>query len=102
MKLLNGIPVVIIAAIAFAQSSHPSWAQVPCAPRDEIVDALSEHYKEVPAGIGLAPPSRVFELYVSDSGTWTLLLTTASGRSCVIGAGENWESSTVSAKGSAI
>ncbi len=102
MKILNGIPVAIITAIAFAHSSHPSWAQVPCAPRDEIVDALSEHYKEVPAGIGLAPPGRVFELYVSDNGTWTLLLTTAYGRSCVIGAGENWEPNAVSAKGSAV
>ncbi len=67
MKILKGIPLAIIAAIAFAHSSHPSWAQVPCAPRDEIVEALSEHYKEVPAGFGLAHPSRVFELYVSDS-----------------------------------
>lgn len=102
MKVLNGISVAIIAAIAFAQSSRSSLAQAACAARDEIVSALSKHYKENPAGIGLAPPGRVFELYVSDAGTWTLLLTTVNGRSCVIGAGENWETNAVPVKGSAI
>ncbi len=102
MKVLNSTIVAIIAAIALAQSSQPTQAQIPCAPRDEIVNALSEQYKEVPAGIGLAPPGRVFELYVSATGTWTLLLTTTNGRSCVIGAGESWETGTVPAKGSAI
>ncbi len=102
MKVLNGISVAIIAAITFGQSARSSSAQVACAARDEIVSALNEHYKENPAGIGLAPPGRVFELYVSEAGTWTLLLTTANGRSCVIGAGENWETNAGPVKGSAI
>ena len=33
----------------------------------------------------------VIELYTSEKGSWTLLLTQPTGVSCLIAAGDNWE-----------
>ena len=42
-------------------------------------------------GSGLAESGVLFEIYVSPSGTWTLLATTPVGTSCLVGAGEAWD-----------
>ena len=102
MRDLRHMTVAGLAACAVVLSSTAGWAQVACAPRSKIVAALNRQYKETPVGIGLASPERVLELYVSDAGTWTLLLTGPGGNSCVIGTGQNWETMPVLAKGDAI
>ncbi|WP_230530286.1 hypothetical protein [Microvirga roseola] len=79
--------------------SIPASAQMACAPRDEVIDALGQKYDEAPVGIGLMRPNQVLELLVSDTGSWTLLVTLPTGRSCIMGAGENWETMTVEIKG---
>jgi hypothetical protein len=33
----------------------------------------------------------IVEIYVSASGTWTMLVTDVQGRSCIIATGEGWE-----------
>ncbi|WP_292658516.1 hypothetical protein [Mesorhizobium sp.] len=32
------------------------------------------------------------EVFVADSGSWTVIVTDVAGRSCIVAAGENWES----------
>jgi hypothetical protein len=66
-----------------------------CGARDKILSALSNDYKEAPIGIGLTQTGSVIELLVSQKGTWTLLATGPSGNSCMIAAGQNWESMTI-------
>jgi hypothetical protein len=33
----------------------------------------------------------VMEIYTSPEGTWTVLVTDTSGKSCITAAGENWQ-----------
>ncbi|HEX2553705.1 MAG TPA: hypothetical protein VHL98_08390 [Microvirga sp.] len=78
-----------LAPDASAQSSGS------CGARDKILSALSNDYKEAPVGIGLTQTGSVIELLVSEKGSWTLLATGPSGSSCMIAAGQNWESMTL-------
>jgi hypothetical protein len=91
--------VCIVAAVAgsLAVGVPAAWAQghVPCDSREKILTALSQDYKEAPAGIGLTQTGRVIELLVSRRGSWTLLATGPGGTSCLIAAGENWEALTL-------
>lgn len=62
-----------------------------CAPREKVVARLMEKFGEQQSGVGLAQGANVVELFVSKSGSWTVLLSFPAGHSCLIAAGENWQ-----------
>jgi hypothetical protein len=64
-----------------------------CAPHEAVSKQLMQRFGESRKQLGLADPSTVVELYVSEKGTWTLVATNTHGRSCIIGAGEAWQDS---------
>jgi hypothetical protein len=79
--------VVAVPAIVFAQSPQTP----PCGPRDSIIKELGRTFEEVPMGRGLAGDGTVLEVLVSPQGTWTILVSTADGKSCFATAGEGWQ-----------
>lgn len=72
----------------------PARAQFVCSDHDEMVSGLAETFEEKRLGYGVVGRTAVIEIYVSERGTWTVLMTDVRGRSCVIAAGDGWESST--------
>ena len=67
-------------------------AQAVCGQREEFVARLENGYQEFNSALGMASGGGLVELYTSEKGTWTLMLTQPNGVSCLIAAGENWES----------
>ena len=66
-------------------------AAMACGERDAMVHRLEETFGEVQKGAGLVSGAQLLEVWGSDeTGTWTILMTGADGRSCVIAAGEAW------------
>jgi hypothetical protein len=63
----------------------------PCAQRTNIVDTLGSQYKESPRAIGLVSQDAVLEVFVSETGSWTVMVTNPQGVSCVLAAGQSWE-----------
>ena len=82
------------AAVALL-SFHPLAAETaqdsPCAERTNVVDTLDSQYKESPRAIGLVSQEAVLEIFVSETGTWTVVVTDPAGVSCVLAAGQSWE-----------
>lgn len=63
-----------------------------CAPRDHVIDRLSERFGEARQSIGVTSGNRVVEMYASpETGTWTITMTLPTGITCIIGAGQAWE-----------
>jgi hypothetical protein len=91
MLPLKSMAFVLALGGATAAGSSAGLAQA-CGAREQILKTLAGEYKEAPAGMGLAGTNRVVELLVSKNGTWTLIATGPGGTSCLIAAGENWES----------
>ena len=82
-----------IAAMVFAATQAPAQTAAPqCGPRSDVVQALASRYGETPRAMGLAPGNRLMEVYASASGSWTLTVSMADGRTCLIAAGESFES----------
>jgi len=54
---------------------------------------LAEEFNQTPWGVGIAKTGKgLMQLYVTGSGeTWTLVLSTPNGMSCVVAAGESWQ-----------
>lgn len=61
-----------------------------CKQRGEIIKILNKRYGETRRSFGLQNNRRILEVYASETGTWTAILTMPSGRSCVVAAGEAW------------
>jgi hypothetical protein len=93
LPLAAGIGValgVVLQPIA-ANAQNPDAVRA-CDRHAEIAGRLDEQYKEVPTGFGIQLNGNLLQLFVSkETGTWTLLSTTPSGMSCIVGAGESWE-----------
>lgn len=62
-----------------------------CGNRTQLVGALLRDYSEQPAFEALTADGRLMEVLTSENGTWTVLLTSPTGRTCVVAAGTSWE-----------
>jgi hypothetical protein len=71
-----------------------AMAQAPqdqCNDRASVVALLAKKYKEAPVAAGVARGGGLVEvLSTGDGETWTIIVTTPQGRSCLIAAGEGW------------
>lgn len=81
----------LTAAALPAIPDAAAQARPMCGDRATILAQLKGAYDEKPAALGTTGDGAVVELTTSDSGTWTLMLSLPSGRTCLIASGENWE-----------
>lgn len=63
-----------------------------CSDRAHIVSELEQQFNENVTAVGMVDQNAVVEIFVSDTGSWTILATGTDGKSCIISAGEGWES----------
>jgi len=91
-------PGPIAALLGLALAALPATAATAqdaasCGDRALIVERLGERYGERRTARGLSHNNGMVEVYASEeTGTWTILLTLPSGRTCLIAAGDFWES----------
>ena len=86
---------ILTAGLLFgmAATAPPAFA-ANCAPRDVIVTRLSDKYSESLTGGGLQAvrgTKALVEVWTSpETGTFTVILTTPEGVSCIVAAGSDW------------
>ena len=90
--------IVASAAVLMAVTANFNVANAQnmsvCLPHADAVSKLKASYDEQKIGLGLGQRgSSVVELYVSDTGTWTVLITRTNGMSCIAASGDNWTTS---------
>ena len=61
-----------------------------CTARDGLLSQLEQKYGEVPVAIGVADGALIELLTAKDGTTWTIILTSPKGLSCLIASGEGW------------
>ncbi len=87
--------VVMLAIGVLALSpATPAAAQAAavCDARAEVLRHLERQYAEAPVALGLANTGGVVEVLASPNGaTWTIIVTLPDGTSCLVAAGESWE-----------
>jgi len=82
--------IVAIASVITALSL-PAMAQVVCGDRGKFLERLADGYEGKPVAMGLASNGSVIEVLVSEHGSWTILVTSPEGESCLVASGEAWE-----------
>ena len=85
--------IAVLGALLIGWSAFPSAAQAQmlCGPRSVVVANLEKGYSERPISMGLASNGAIIEVFVSEKGTFTIVMTRPNGLSCLMVAGENWE-----------
>jgi len=86
--------ITLVTLLATSASFFAVEAQavgIQCAAHKQLVTLLSKKYSEQPVALGTVNDDRYMQLFVSNSGTWTILVTKVDGQSCIVASGENWE-----------
>lgn len=81
--------MMLAAVLAVAVSGPVAAAQ--CGRHEKVTAFLAEKYKERVAAMGLISDKGLMQLFVAASGTWTVLVTTSQGVSCIVAAGQSFE-----------
>lgn len=80
---------LLIAICVAAPGTALSATQ--CGRHDSVVSFLGDRYGEIRHGIGIAGNDAVMEIFASaDTGTWTIVVTTADGATCLLASGEGF------------
>ena len=90
-KALAALLALVLPEMALAQP--PAW----CRPYTDQMRMLSETHGETSRGMGLRSatmlsPLAVVQIMVNaETGSWTVLATSADGKACIIAAGTDWQ-----------
>lgn len=88
------LTMLLAASFTTLVGSDPVRAQGPiCDKRTNVMSHLARKYSELPIALGVASNGGLVELLTSEKGsTWTLIITLPNGLTCLMAAGESWES----------
>lgn len=91
-KLGLAVAWAAVAIFIFALFSTAFGQARKCGDRGSLTEHLARTQKEYPVQNGLGPRGELFELFLSESGSWTitLVLPDGHGMACVLASGTNW------------
>ena len=69
----------------FAAAGHP----IECYQPDSVIEQLEQNYQERVEGSGPSKANELWQIWVSEDGTWTLVVL-GSRITCIMAHGENW------------
>lgn len=87
---LNGLAIALgLAGAAWAGAAQ---AQVqPCDQRQNVIGHLAKKYQEAPVAVGVTSTGGLVEVLTTGNGdTWTIIVSSPDGVSCLLAAGEGW------------
>lgn len=89
-RMISGL-ILVAGLLASPASAQMMQEDLTCGVRDTVIERLELRFGEIQQGTGLVSTNRVLELWRSQDGTWTILMTRPDGRTCIMAAGEGWD-----------
>ena len=81
----------VLMALAVLVFSISTVQAQTCLPRKEAISQLAKQFKEKVIGRGLSSDGNAMvELFTSEKGSWTIVVTDTKKISCLVASGENW------------
>lgn len=83
---------MLIAALAWGGASEAGHRGGPdCDTRADVLALLAQKYKEAPIAFGVTNNGGLVEVLTDEHGTtWTIIVTSPEGVTCLVAAGEGW------------
>ena len=89
--LLASISLVVLVTGSNAPANAHPERQGVCDARTRVLMMLNGKYAEKPVSMGLASNGTVVEVLNSPNGTWTIVMTTPKGVTCLLATGDYWQ-----------
>ena len=84
--------VFALGAILLATDHASAQQNRNCAHRAVVIERLAAQFGETRQSVGLGGKNQVVEMFAStDSGSWTIIVSSPAGLSCVVAAGLGFE-----------
>lgn len=80
-------------------SAGPALGQGLCADRETVIKTLTGQFHETAQARGIAEDGRMVEIYAAPDGSWTIILTAPTGRSCIAASGHAYRAIPAEAHG---
>lgn len=87
LRKLFLLSLTLLMTVVITGSSHAAV----CTKRTKLLGVLDGKYAEQRQAIGLISQSGVLEVFASDKGTWTVVVTNPNGMSCIVASGDAYE-----------
>lgn len=87
----NAIFAAIAVAAAGMTLPFPAGAQPVCGARDGFVAGLERQFGEYRRIEAVTSAGALMEIFVSASGSWTVLVTLPGGPACLVASGTGWQ-----------
>lgn len=81
---------IMIAFIITLCTTAVAANRLKCGTREQVVQFL-DRYNETPQSMGLGENGQLFEMFASNTGTWTIVMTLPNGTACMMAAGTDWQ-----------
>ena len=81
-------PLALLGLLCFPDMAVAQSLQ--CGSRDALLGALAERYQERPVSRGVTGSGALLEVLAGPSGSWSILVTTPGGPTCLVSSGEGW------------
>jgi len=78
---------LVFAPASFAKSPI---AEVICEPTARMHEKLERQFGSKRRATGVRGPEQVMEVWASQSGDWAMVVTYATGTSCIVAMGKHW------------
>ncbi len=92
MKTLHRALAILGFIGTTLSSTGLASAQQACVTHEAATKQLEQQFDERVVGRGLANTGKaMFELFVSEKGSWTVVVSEPNGRSCILASGESWQ-----------
>lgn len=83
MRILTALAVLL---------AWPAYAQNNCAPREVVLEMLTQKYGESRQSIGMMGGANVMEMWANmETGSWSAVITRPDGIACVAASGQSFE-----------
>lgn len=90
MKEFQSVLILILSALPTVASAQIQML-MDCGDRNKGITELKNRFAEEPVAMGLSSGGEVIEVFKSDTGTFSIIVTRPDGISCLLLSGENWE-----------
>lgn len=88
----HAMMISLAAGLMAMTSAAQAQSARNCAPRDLVIERLASKYGETRQSIGLGANNSVVETFAStETGSWTITVTSAAGITCLVASGQAFE-----------
>lgn len=78
---------VVVALLVLTMPAH---AQVACGSREAVAAVLAARFGETVTAAGVDRNGNLLEIFSSEHGSWTVVLTIPGGPACLLSSGDGW------------